>query len=110
MASKLNLSSPYAKITRNLHLFMLILCAIASIALYIVQSWLSKAILTLILIAYAAFLIRNSQIFTLLFRITGTQGIPLIIKLVAITLKFANGATLQLQTRINMPKTRVIPT
>lgn len=69
MTNKTDPCSPYWPIARFLHLIMIALCVVASFAIYIIDSLLCKILLAILLLAYAYFLLKNSQIAALLFRI-----------------------------------------
>jgi hypothetical protein len=97
MAGKPVASSSYARVVRRLHILMLALCAIASLALFVVDSMAYKFTVAFLLFAYAAFLIRNSHIAALLFRVTATAGNRPPRKRTTTTPRSASGALLQHQ-------------
>ena len=72
MISKNNYKIPYSNVTRRLHIIMLCMCLFASTAIYIVHSLSYKLMFSIILIAYAAFLVINPHILRLVFKISGS--------------------------------------
>jgi hypothetical protein len=75
MASK-TLGGSYSRVTQRLHWLMLGLSAVASLALFFIDSLLYKALLALILLAYAAFLARHSHLAALLLPFPVAQRTP----------------------------------
>jgi len=57
------------KLARALHILMIALCLVASIALYLVDNYTYKVVISLIMIAYTIFLLINSHIIRLILNI-----------------------------------------
>lgn len=71
MNSRNNSKIPFSNVTRRLHIVMLCMCLFASVAIYIVDSLSYKIMFSIILIAYAGFLVVNPHILRLVFKISG---------------------------------------
>jgi hypothetical protein len=59
---------------RYLHIFMIVLCVAASIALYIVTATFYKVVIATIIVAYTVFITVNSQLIRLIFQMPYNQG------------------------------------
>lgn len=61
------------KVIRSIHLIMLYLCVVATIALFVIESQPCKIMLSILLCSYGIFLMVNPQIFKLVFQINDNK-------------------------------------
>jgi hypothetical protein len=84
---------PSLKLIKFLHLIMIVLCLLASIALYTAPSVTVKLLISLLLIAYTFMLVTNSAPVRALFKLTNDQSNSCPIKINRITSTCAIGST-----------------
>jgi len=61
---------PKNEVVRALHISMVILCLMASVALFFLDSIFNRVIISVLLIAYAIFLLKNTHILLLIFKLS----------------------------------------
>ena len=65
---------PKSEVVRALHISMIILCLLASVALFFLDSVFNRAIISTMMIAYAIFLLKNSHILLLIFKLPSNES------------------------------------
>ena len=65
---------PKSEVVRALHIAMIILCTLASVAIFFLESVFNRVIISAMMIAYALFLLKNSHILQLIFQLPSNES------------------------------------
>ena len=74
MKKMMGYRKPKAEVVRALHIAMIILCTLASVAIFFLESIFNRVIISAMMIAYAIFLLKNSHILRLIFQLPSNES------------------------------------